>query len=261
MLVETRCGRLFVEERGSGPPLVFWHSLLSDSGMWAAQLDAFSDRFRVVSIDAPGHGRSAPTTRPYTLDDCVGAAREVLDALAIPRCRWVGLSWGGMVGMRLALRSPERVEKLCLLDTNADAETKEKLPSYRVMAFIARRFGAVPLLLDRIEPLFFSPATRRERPEIVREFRERLAAMDRVSLGHAVDAVMFHRTDIRAELHRIEVPTLVVCGDDDVATPLSRSVDIQSRIRGSKLVRIPNAGHLSAWEQPGVVNAALAAFL
>lgn len=250
-----------MDQRGSGTPLVFWHSLLCDSGMWSAQVSAFEDRFRVVTIDGPGHGRSAPTTRPYTMDDSAGAALDVLDALSIPRCRWVGLSWGGMIGMRLALRAPERIEKLGLLDTNADAETREKLPSYRVMAFVARRFGAVPLLLDRIEPLFFSPATRRERPEIVKAFRERLAAMDRVSLGHAVDAVMFGRSDIRAELHRITAPTLVLCGDDDLATPLSRSVDIQSRIKGSKLVRVPNAGHLSAWEQPGVVNAALAAFL
>ncbi|MNC91567.1 hypothetical protein D3C83_78530 [compost metagenome] len=69
-----------------------------------------------------------------------------------------------MVGMRIAIRAPERLEKLALLDTNADAETKSKLPSYRVMAFLERHFGAFPLLLDRLEPIFFSPATRRERP-------------------------------------------------------------------------------------------------
>lgn len=241
--------------------MVFWHSLLCDGGMWAAQVSAFEDRFRCIVIDAPGHGKSAPVSRPYTMDDSVEAALEVLDALKIDTCRWVGLSWGGMIGMRIAVRAPKRLEKLALLDTNADAETTSKLPSYRVMAFLERRFGAFPLLLDRLEPIFFSPATRKERPDVVKAFRERLAGMDPASIGHAVDAVIFTRNDVRPELHRITIPTLVLVGEDDVATPVARAVDIHSRIRGSKLVRVRNAGHLSAWEQPGAVNAALAAFL
>lgn len=265
MLVETRrCGRLFVEDRdpsAAGVPIVFWHSLLCDGGMWQAQIDALAGKARIVNIDGPGHGKSAPTTQPYDMDDSVDAALSVLDALKIERCRWVGLSWGGMVGMRLAIRAPHRIERLALLDTNADAETREKLPSYRVMALLARLFGAFPLLLDRIVPIFFSETTRATRPEIVQTFRSRVAAMDRTSLRHALDAVMFTRSDVRPELGRIRCPTLVMVGDDDVATPLPRSEDITSRIPGAKLVRIPRAGHLAAWEQPGAVNGHLLPFL
>lgn len=264
MLIETRCGRLFVEDHDPelpGIPVVFWHSLLCDGGMWRAQLEAVAGRARAIDIDAPGHGRSAPSRAPYTMDDCVAAALQVLDALKIERCKWVGLSWGGMVGMRLALAAPQRVERLALLDTNADAESKEKLPGYRVLALVARAVGPIPLLLDRLVPVFFSPATIRGRPELVRAFRERLGGMDEASIRYAVDAVIFGRTDVRPRLAGIRCPTLVVVGQHDVATPSGRADDISTRIPGAQRVTIPEAGHLSAWEQPGAVNAALLPFL
>lgn len=264
MLVETVCGRLFVEAffgDAEGIPIVLWPSLLTDGAMWRAQVDAIDGRAKVIVIDPPGHGRSAPVRRAYSMDDCVDAALTVLDQLKIERCRWAGLSWGGMVGMRLALRAPARVERLALLDTNADAETKEKLPKYRVLTLLARAFGAAPFILDRVVPIYFSPSSQKERPELVHAFRRHVGAMDRASLLHALDAVMFTRKDVRRELGRIDCPTLIMVGEDDVATPIARSRDIERGIRGARLVRIPRAGHLSAWEQPGAVNATLLPFL
>ena len=268
MLVETRVGRLWVEDRapsrsGSSPAkvVVLWHSLLCDGGMWSAQIPWLAEDHRVISIDAPGHGRSAPTRRPYTMDDCVEAAIEVLEQLRVERCVWVGLSWGGMVGMRLALRAPRFIAGLVLMDTNADAETREKLPQYRVMAVLARMFGAFPKLLDRVVPIYFSPRSLRERRDIVQRFREGIVAMDRTSLVHALDAVMFTRSDIRPRLFAIHAPTLVIVGEDDIATPLARANDIVRGIRGAELVRIPEAGHLSAWERPELVDPPLRRFL
>lgn len=253
MLIETkRCGRIFVEQRGNagGPTLVFWHSLLCDGGMWTPVIAGLEREFRIVNVDAPGHGRSSPTKTAYTMDDSVDAAITVLDELAIDRCAWVGLSWGGMVGMRLGLRIPERLSGLALFDTSAHRESRRKLPSYLAMTAIARRFGALPFLLDRIVPIYLSPATRRDRPEIVRAFRERVAANDPASMGHAIDAVIFRREDLRPRLPAVGVPTLVVCGDDDVATPLARSEAIVRAIPGATLRWIADGGHLSAWERP-----------
>lgn len=273
MLIETRCGRLFVDVRGEdrpglaghsgreGPTICLWHSLLCDGGMWDGLVSALEGRFRIVNIDAPGHGRSAPTKHAYTMDDSVEAALEVLGQLGIERCVWVGLSWGGMVGMRLALRAPSLLAGLVLFDTNAHAESRRKLPSYLVMAAIARRVGTVPLLLDRMEPIFFSKATRESRPEVVRTFRERLSAMDPASVGHAVDAVIFGRKDLRPRLGEIRVPTLVVCGADDAATPVDRSRTIADAIPGATLELIGGAGHLSAWERPDEATRLVTAFL
>lgn len=262
MLVETRrCGRLYVDVRGEGPPIVLWHSVLCDGQMWSTIPAELSRAHTVINVDGPGHGRSSRIDHAYDLDDCVDAAITALDACGVDRVVWCGLSWGGMVGMRLALRCPERLRGLVLIDSNADKEVREKLPSYRVMAAITRLLGPIPLILDRIEPIFLSPHTIRTNRALVADFRRRVTSMDRGSIRRVLDAVIFGRQDLRPRLSEITTPTLVIVGEDDIATPRSRSDDIVSRIRGARLVTIPRAGHLSAWEQPDAVREALEAFL
>lgn len=237
---------------------MLWHSLLCEGGMWRHQVPALEERYRVINVDGPGHGRSAPIRRAFSLEDCAEAAIEVMEALEVESVHWVGLSWGGMTGMRLALAHPERVRSLALLDTSAAAEARRKLPSYHVMATVAKRVGAIGILLDRIEKIFFTRDTvRTRREEVVQPFREHLAAMDPASIGHSVDAVIFDRRDIRSQLGRIEAPTLVMVGSEDGATPPERAEEIVAGIRGARLVRIPGAAHISALEQPERINEVL----
>jgi 3-oxoadipate enol-lactonase len=262
MLIETRrCGTLWVDVQGNGPPIVFWPSVFCDGAMWSTIPARFARAYRTIVIDPPGHGRSSRIREPYTMEDCVDAAISVLDRLGIARAHWCGLSWGGMVGMRLALRQPDRVASLVLIDTNADVESRDKLPAYRVLALFARLVGRSPRLLDRLEPIFFSPRTIRENRPIVDAFRRHVTAMDRESVNRVLDAVIFGRDDVRAKLPQIGAPTLVIVGRDDVATPRARSEDIRARIRGADLVEIPDAGHLSAWERPDAVGEAIERFL
>jgi 3-oxoadipate enol-lactonase len=262
MLVDTRCGRLFVHESGDGPPVVLWHSLLCDTGMWRFQIPKLAERYRVLSIDGPGHGRSGITHTQYSLDDCVEAALAVLDAAEIDRCAWVGLSWGGMVGMRLAARHPERVAALVLMDTSAHRERRVKKAAYRPLAAITKRVGPVrPLVEGIVARIMFAPQTRRDAPEKVEGFVGTLLRMDAESLIHALDAVIFERDDVTAELSRIEAPTLVMVGAHDRGTPPAEADHLAAHIRQSRLVRIPEAGHLSALEQPDRVNGALLSFL
>ncbi len=265
MLVPTpRCGSLWVDVRGpiEGPPIVLWHSVLCDGSMWSTipeRLAALG--YRVLNVDAPGHGRSEPVRGAYSLDDCVDAALSVLDASELDRAIWCGLSWGGMVGMRLAVRAPERVRALVLVDTNADKEVPEKLPRYRAMAAITRAFGPVPMILRRLPPIYFSPHTIRDAPHLVRDFLERIATMDRESIRRVVDAVILGREDFRPRLRDVRAPTLVMVGADDAATPLARSLDIASRVPTCRLVEIPRAGHLASLEQPEIVGDVLTRFL
>ncbi len=261
MLVETTCGRLFVDVAGEGPPLVLWHSLLCDGAMWRHQIAALRESHRLVNIDAPGHGRSAPTVRGYTMDDCVRAGVAVLDDLSIERAVWCGLSWGGMVGMRLAVRFPERLAGLVLMDTSARRENPVKKPGYRVLAAIARTLGPMRLLSAPILPLFLTARTRTEQPELAEDFVETLMRMDPASLGHAVDAVILDRDDVSGELGRIDVPTLIVVGEEDRATPPAESEHLARLIPRARLVRVPGAAHLSCLEQPERVNAELERFL
>jgi pimeloyl-ACP methyl ester carboxylesterase len=195
------------------------------------------------------------------MDDCVTAAVDVLDAVGEERVSWVGLSWGGMVGMRLAARYPERVERLVLMDTSARAERLWKKAAYKPLEAFAQAFGPVRPLGKLLEPIFFSPRTLRANRPIVEAFIETLVAMDPQSLVHAVEAVIFSRRDATEELARIEAPTLVIVGADDRATPPGESEHLAKHIAGARLVRVPDAGHLSALEQPERVNDELIAFL
>ncbi len=261
MLVETRVGRLFVEVRGEGTPLVLWPSLLTDGGMWRFQVPALAERYRVLTIDPPGHGRSASIHRAFTLEDCAEAVREILDAAVVDRAHYAGLSWGGMTGMRFALRYPERLRSLALLDTNADCETRAKIPAYRAMQVVSRVIGAPPpIVLDRLDAIFLARSTRERRPEVVRDFRDHIVRMDPESTRHCTDAVMFTRKDIRDQLARVRVPTLVLVGEEDVATPIACAREIADRIPGALLRTIPGAGHLAPLDQPERVTDELTRF-
>ena len=259
MRVETCCGGLWVEVSGEGRDLVLWPSLLMDGGMWHHQVAAFSARHRVVSIDPPGHGRSEPTARAYGMDDCVRAARTVLDAVGARGPAWCGLSWGGMVGMRLAARYPRLLSSLILADTTARRAPRSQRARYGLLAAIARRVGPIPPLLRRVEPLMFGDPTAH--PDEVRRFRAHVAGMDRRSIGHAVDAVLLNRDDVSEEVQRIALPTLVVVGEEDTALPPRDSVLLAAAIPDAELVRLRGAGHLSCMEAPGAFTAAVTRFL
>jgi 3-oxoadipate enol-lactonase len=258
VLIETRMGRLFVEERGEGAPIILWHSFLCDGGMWRFQVPALAERYRVINVDGPGHGRSMPIRRAFTLEECAEVGVEIMDALGVERAHWAGLSWGAMTGMRVALASPARVLSLALLDTSAHAESREKLPRYKALALAARLFGpGLPLLLDRLGPIFFCRRTIEEKPELVRDLRDLVARMDAESVLRGVDAIIFGRRSIVDRLPEIRVPTLVLVGEEDTATPPSKSRAIADRIPGARYVEIPHAGHLSTLERPEPVTAAL----
>lgn len=260
MDINTCVGRLHVEVSGEGPTVALWHSFLCDGTMWREQVGPLSERYRVVNIDGPGHGRSTPAG-PFTLNGCVEAATEILDAVDADRVAWVGLSWGGMVGMRLAIQHPERLWALGLLDTSARAEPPLKKVAYRPLAAINRVFGPRPAIARVLLPIFFARATLRSRPDLTRSFVEVLSGLDRTSVRHGTDAIIFHRDDVLGQLCRVHTPTLVMAGAEDRGTPPDESRRMAAEMPDAELVLIDGAGHLSALERPDAVNRALLSFL
>jgi 3-oxoadipate enol-lactonase len=261
MYVATRLGRLYYEDHGTKGERVFvlWPSFLTDGGMWDGQIAALAQLGRVLVFDPPGHGHSEPPP-PFSLDDNARALLDALDALSVKRFAMAGLSWGGMIGMRLAVLAADRLSALALLDTSAAPEMLRKRVQYRAMLSTFRRVGMPDwLAARRVMPLFFCERTRRERPELATRFWNDAIGFPREGVYRAGKAI-FQRGDFRAELPRIDVPTLVMCGAEDRATPPERSREIASAVRGAELVTIENAGHLSAVEQPEKVSAALASF-
>jgi pimeloyl-ACP methyl ester carboxylesterase len=164
-----------------------------------------------------------------------------------------------MVALRAALTVPERVSGLILVDTDAGAERAFKKLKYRAMGVGARLLGIRPFL-PGIVPLMFGRTTRETRPELVEEWSGRFAAMHVPSLLRYLDALMT-RDSVVDRLHQIDVPAVVIVGEEDASLPLALSSRIAAGLRDSSLVRVPGAGHLSALEQPGAVTEAMLGFL
>jgi 3-oxoadipate enol-lactonase len=262
MRVPTVVGELDVEEHGprDAPAVVLWHSFLHHGGMWRGAVERLRDRHRLISIDAPGHGRSPILDRPIDLEACGRAVHQVLDACAVERAAFAGLSWGGMVAIDLALRDPSRLTALILLDTSARAERPHRRLRYVAMGTFVRALGVPPFFAKQIEPLFFGDETIAQRRELIDAFRAHVVRLDRRSIWHALHCI-FDRKDRLSELDRVTLPTLVICGADDRAQPVEESELIARAMLDARLVVIPRAGHLSVYERPAEVSAVIARFL
>jgi 3-oxoadipate enol-lactonase len=263
--VRTRLGRLFYDERGGArqggdPTIVLLHGLLFDGGQWHGQVEPLSALGRVVVIDGPGHGKSEPPPR-FTLEEHADAMLDALGDLDIARALIVGLSWGGMVGMRLALQHPAKVAGLVLMDTSAERTPLAERIRYRAFVAVHRRIGIPYALYTReVAPLMFAERTRRENPALVEQTYRRTMGFDREGVARASIATVVHRTSVLEKLGAIRVPTLIICGREDRATPPVYSENMARAIPGARLVMIEGAGHMTALEDPAAVNHELVPF-
>jgi 3-oxoadipate enol-lactonase len=257
--IEREGIRFHFEDVGSGPPVVLGHSFLCSGEMWASQIEPLAERYRVINIDARGHGRSGKLSVPFDLYDMVADVVAVLDALEIERAVWAGLSIGGMVAMRAAVTVPVRVSGLILVDTHAGAETLYKKLKYRAMGLGVKTFGTGPFLPE-ISKLMFGSTTRRENSALVDDWQQRFASVDVPSMILGI-GVLVRRDSVVDRLPQIEVPSLVIVGDEDVSLPPPCSREIASALPNSSLVLVPESGHLSALEQPDAVTGAILSFL
>ncbi len=254
--------RLWVEDTGGDkPPMLFSHGLLWSTRMFDAQVAEFRERYRCIAWDHRGQGQSAvPNTRSISMEECFADAVAIIEQLQLGPVHLVGLSMGGFVAMRVAARRPELVRTCILLETSADAEPPENVPRYRQLNIAARWLG-LRVVTSKVMPIMFGrtflsdPSRAAERSM----WRDRLAS-NRRSIWRAVNGVI-ERAGVQPELARITAPTLIIVGEEDVATVPTKAERLHAAIRGATLVRIPEAGHSSSIEQPARVNAAIDAFL
>lgn len=250
------------EVSGEGPEtIVFAHGYLFSGHMFDAQVAALRDRYRCVTFDFRGQGESAISRTGYDMDTLTQDASELIQRLGAAPCHFAGLSMGGFVGMRLAARQPELVRSLILLDTSADPEPEENLPRYRTLALAARLVGTRPVAPRAMQILFgrtfmTDPARKEERDL----WRRRLGSTRRVGAIRALRGVT-DRASVYDEIGRITAPTLVIVGEQDVATVPAKARRIAERIPGARLVTVPDAGHSSPIEQPALVTATITTFL
>jgi 3-oxoadipate enol-lactonase len=264
--IEVNGTTLYYEDTGPAPELpgetiVFSHGLLMNTALFAPQVAAFRQRYRCIAYDHRSQGRSAAATEPVvTMDQVAEDAAALIEKLGVAPVHFCGLSMGGFTGMRLAARRPELLRSVLLLDTSAEAEPADNVPRYRLLNFVAR-WLSFRLVLSQVLPIMFGQSFLKNpaRAEDRRAARAMLSA-NPAQIWRAIAGVI-ERPGIEAELARIALPTLVLVGEEDVATVPAKAERLAAGIAGAKLVRIPRAGHSSTIEEPAAVNQALADFL
>lgn len=259
--VDTVLGRLRLRVAGSGPVILFWPSLLMDGGMWLAQARHFSARYRVVLVDSPGHGASAPLTRLFGFDECARCVVQILDALGVGRGHLVGNSWGGMIGGTVAALYPERIDRAVLMNATASRAGLRQRVEFRVLCELVRVLGGFRgPFVGRAVGAFVGATTARERPEVGDEIRAAVGRINAGSVYWAVRSVVPNRPDQRALFARIRAKVLVVAGEEDPTFPVAETRAMADAIPGARFECMPRTGHLAALERPAEVNRMIEAF-
>jgi 3-oxoadipate enol-lactonase len=243
---------------GGGPWVVLSHSLACDLSMWDPQVPALLEAgYRVLRYDMRGHGASLVTPPPYTLDLLLEDLIALLDELGVERAHVVGLSIGGMIAQRLALEHPKRLHALVLCDTTARSDPSSR-PVWEDRFGLARDRGMQALVEPTLSRWFTAPF-RAAHPEVM----ERIGALIRRTPvdGYEGCARALLELDHLERLKEIDLPALVIVGEDDPGTPVPAAREIHDRIRGSELAVLHDASHLSSVEQSARFNEVLIEFL
>jgi pimeloyl-ACP methyl ester carboxylesterase len=236
------------------PALVLLHAFPLDRSMWDHELRALADvASPIIAPSFPGFGGTDVPQRQPTLDDYADAAVAAMDAGGVRTAAVAGLSMGGYVAFAIWRRHRQRVERLALIDTKAEADTPEAAANRVRLAGTIREHG--------VEALLKTP------PKWLRDDSphwDRLKAMIRAQHKEAVaqaSVAMSTRPDSTNDLPTIDVPTAVIVGEADAITPLANSKTLAEGISHASLTVIPNAGHISNIEAPEAFAMAVRAWL
>jgi pimeloyl-ACP methyl ester carboxylesterase len=250
--IPTRVGELSVRVRGDGPTAVLWHSLFVDQRSWGRVEDDLARDRRLVVVDGPGHGASSDPGHRYTLDDCAGAAGELLAALDISEpVDWLGNAWGGHVGIVFAATWPDRCRSLITLGTPVQAYGRSEHLLFGVLLAVYRITGMVGFLSNGIIDALLSRRTRASDPEAVALVLDCLRTIKRPALANAMRSISLGRPDLAPHLTSIRCPTLFVTGPDHAEWSREQA-EATSRLlaRGSVAV-VPDTAYLTPLEAPG----------
>ncbi|MEE1613271.1 3-oxoadipate enol-lactonase [Microvirga sp. CF3016] len=234
--------------QADGPGLVFINSLGSDFRIWQEIVPAFTGRFRVVLYDKRGHGLSDAPPAPYSIDDHTDDLLALLDHLKIDKAAFIGLSVGGMIGQRIAVRAPKRVQALALCCTAAKIGTPE-LWAERITTV---EDGGIEPIADNVLQRWFTPLFRETRQDDVVGWRNMLIRTP--DHGYAGTCAAIRDADLRPDAGLIRAPTLCVAGDQDGSTPADVVKGTADLIPGARFALIDGAGHIPCVEKPDVLS-------
>lgn len=245
---------------GNGPPLLMLVGYGATRRGWAPQVDAFSLRFTVVTMDNRDAGESAPESEQYSIGDLADDAARLLDALGIERASVAGHSMGGFIALQFALNHPERVDRLILISTAAAGAAVDGRP-----VTLPEQSSWIEDPVERTRRRYTAMAA----PGYFEGHPDQLEAVAATAVGNHLSFEGMRRQsialqtthDVRRQLGEISAPTLVIHGEADTTIPIRAANTLAGRIPNARLLSLPGIGHLPQWERPEEFNAAVLAFL
>jgi len=253
--------RVWFEELGTrnAVPVVLIHGFPFSHEMWRPQIAALSREFHVIDYDIRGHGQSSTGDGQYPFEFLVDDLISLLDYLKLGSVVLCGLSMGGYIALRVAERNPERVRALILADTQARADTNEgKLK--RAVGIKAIKSNGIKLFAEGFLKTVFTERSLSQKSESVVTIQKIIESNSSLGVCGALLALAT-RTDTTAFLSAIQVPTLILVGEQDTLTPVFLSEEMHDLIHGSEMAVIKNAAHLSNLENSDEFNRYLTNFL
>ncbi len=246
-------------DEGSGHAVVFAHGTLMDRTMFDPQIEALAPEYRCIAYDL--RARTEHYASEYTLDALADDCAALLDSLDVDSCVLAGMSMGGFTALKFALHHPDRLDGLVLVDSMADVHEETQTKTYEAMVDQLLTSDTVPqALAETASQMLFGETTRAENPELVEAWVERWLSYTPEAIANEVGSWM-HREPLLDQVDEIDVPTLVVHGDEDTSIPVEKGRETAEALPDGRLEVVEEAGHSSNVEQPETVNAALSEFL
>ncbi|RKT87135.1 Pimeloyl-ACP methyl ester carboxylesterase [Saccharopolyspora antimicrobica] len=255
-MIRRRVSDVDVLDAGKGTPLVLLHGIGGAAEAFHAQLTGLADAHRVIAWDAPGYGGSPDLPGEPELDAYADAVVSVLRGLDAEPAHLLGVSWGGVIATRVALKAPESLRSLVLADSSrGSGRTDRGRAAMSARVGELRRRGPAEFAALR-SPRLAAPGAD---PAVVEQI---VALMSRVRMpGYGNAARVMATTDHSAQLALITTPTLVVVGEQDQVTGVAESRALADGIPDARIVEIGGAGHAANQERPAEFNAAVREFL
>lgn len=237
------------------PVIAFSNSLGAAAGMWQTVVPLLSNRYRCLTYDTRGHGRSGGFDSPVTVDQLADDLAGIMAAHGAKNAHIVGLSLGGLTGQALASRVPEKVRTLTLIATGPILPPADM---WLKRAATVRAEGP-EAIFEAMPSRWFTEKFRENNPEVVAETRANFMMIDRAGYARCCEAIA--AADLRGRLGAISAPTLVIAGALDPVAPPALAETLREGIPGAELVVLPDVAHLISVEKPEEVAAHLLAFL
>jgi 3-oxoadipate enol-lactonase len=250
---------IFYEVLGSGPPVILLHPFPANHDLWKPAAQAVISRYRVILPDLRGHGESGIGQGPATMKKHAADLARILDHEEVGRAPFVGVSIGGYVLFEFWRKYRARVEALVLCNTKAQADTPEARAARLQAAADVMERGTEPYF-ESMLPKLLGKTTYSARPDLVEGALRMMRKMSPEDVA-MVQRGMAERQDSVETLKTINVPTMVVTGDEDILTGKAEAELMRRNISGSQLKVVAKAGHYSPWEQPEEVGKLLRQFL